>query len=692
MAGDEDGFSGIDPDQLAKTIQSLQKDQEKLKSSATWIKSSFERYGVETDPLTELLAIAGWSENQLPMLRRRHHLSIAEDEKYGHGYKGMVRIKESMVGQTKQSVANGKKLGDEFKEKLENGEDITPEMFADLRANKADADYVKSFYDVLGSRNLLWMSQEMGDRNSDVYKDDAAQREKDRKTIADTFGTYTKVAFEGKTSKEKQRAWNKWFDDSAVDEHFGFRPDRLTPLLRGGSHDKDFLVAFGDRVFQKDAKTNENQFLGNSGIGEGEWGKDGYEQLFDAISRNSEASGEWMDHNADGVQSMLYTTGPWKVDEPKERGVAFLNILQAGSVTLRKGNPALAEKNAARLIYENYQHSKGDMKGVHPIDGTSALYTSIMTSYWKDVEHSVTSPVSNDLWSGGKAWTDKSYFAGQDKKRAGLELSQEMWGALTVEAGRDPKGAGIIGALFQGYNQKMIAQENDINQDRTGDSVRYISAQKGMMQRFYYENMRTVGEQLGAERDKWVEDTNAFRDSLIDQVTGVAMGATGGAGMAGAKGAAIGAAYGMGSDILTGWIKEGVHVAAADAPAELRHQIAGVKKATIDTSWQTSYQDQANDLLREKNGGFDARYIPEVEVWKVDGSHETYTGNPKEYIKGDSSRNFLTKDGVVMDPGKMSPTQRTAYGEWLRDPAVVQKVYTPFSDGRNSWDWPGQNG
>lgn len=126
MMGEGDGFSGIDPDHLAGTIQSLQKDQEKLKSSATWIKSSFERYGVETEPLTELLAIAGWSENQLPMLRRRHHLSIAEDEKYGHGYKGMVRIKESMVGQTKQSQANGKKLGDEFKKKLENGEEITP--------------------------------------------------------------------------------------------------------------------------------------------------------------------------------------------------------------------------------------------------------------------------------------------------------------------------------------------------------------------------------------------------------------------------------------------------------------------------------------------------------------------------------------------------------------------------------------
>jgi hypothetical protein len=212
-----------------------------------------------------------------------------------------------------------------------------------------------------------------------------------------------------------------------------------------------------------------------------------------------------------------------------------------------------------------------------------------------------------------------------------------------------------------------------------------------MMNRFYFENMRQSAKELEGDRDEWVKDTNAFRDGLIDQVSGIAMGATGGAGLAGAKGAAIGAAYGMGSDILTGWIKEGAHVKASDAPAELRDQIEDVKKETIDTSWQKSYQDQANDLLRQKNGGFDKRYIPPVEVWKVDGSHETYSGDPAKYIKGDSTRNFLTKDGTVMEIDKMSGTQRTAYSEWLQDPAVVQKVYEPFADGRNAWDWPGQN-
>ncbi|MFC7513252.1 hypothetical protein ACFQV4_37135 [Streptomyces thermocarboxydus] len=113
-------------------------------------------------------------------------------------------------------------------------------MFAHLRANKADADYLKSFYEALGSRRLLWLSNDMGDRFNDQYKDHPEQREKDRLVIAETFGSFTKVAFEGKTTKEKQRLWNKWFDDSAMDEYEGFRPDRLTPFLKGETTTKTF--------------------------------------------------------------------------------------------------------------------------------------------------------------------------------------------------------------------------------------------------------------------------------------------------------------------------------------------------------------------------------------------------------------------------------------------------------------------
>ncbi|WKX70968.1 hypothetical protein [Streptomyces sp. XD-27] len=683
------GFSGIDPELLETTIASFKKDKDRLRASATSIKASFTRYGIDTKELVGLLAIAGWADDQLPMLQRRHHLAIAADKKYP-GRKGMVQIDEKLVGQTAQSQRNGKKLGDEFREKLESGGDITPEMFARLNEYRADGDYVKAFYDRLGPEWLNLLSLQMGDRMNDHYEDDPEQREKDRKVIADTFGTYTQVAFEGKSTKARQQAWDKWFDKFSIDEYDGFRPDRLTPFLKGGKHGKDFLVALGDRVYDKDRRTDENRWMEGDSNAPGEWSKDGYTQLLDAISKNPEAAGEWTDHNHEVVQHGLYNTGEnW----PSQREKAFFSVLSAGSVTLKRAHPRLAEKNAAWLIYENYKHRKGSLKGLHPIDGTGELYASIMTAYWKDVEYGITSPAGGDLWKGGKDWDERTFFKAQDGRRGGLEISRELWGEFMVEAGRDPQAAGVLGALFQGYEKKIAHQENNVDRDRsTPDSMRYLSSRKGLMMQFYFENMRTASGELEMDRDKWIAETNAYRDGLIDHATTVAMGGTAGAGMAGMKGAAIGIAYTMGSGILTGWIKEGFHVDEKDAPAELNRQIKEVEKATIDTSWQASYQRQANDLLaggQGRNGsGFDRHVIPEVTVRQVDGTEKVYSGDPGTYIKGDPDRNFLNRDGSIKE--SMTPTQRTAYSEWLQDPAVVHKIYEPFADGRNSWDWPGQ--
>ncbi|MFD5701363.1 hypothetical protein [Streptomyces lasiicapitis] len=702
MGNGGDGFSGIDPENLSKTISSLDKDQEKLKSSTAQIKASFERYGVETAPLTELMAIAGWAEKEIPMLRRRHHLSIAEDEKYGHGYKGMVQIKESMVGATKKSQADGKKLGEKFKEKLENGDEITPEMFADLRANRADADYIKSFYSEVGSKNLLLMSNEMGDRFNDQYKDHPEQREKDRQVIADTFGTFTKVAFEGKSPKAKQAAWNKWFDDSAPDEDFGFRPDFLTPLLKGGSHDKDFLVAFGDRVFQKDnqGKTDELQFFGKGGgLGEGEWGKDGYQQLFSAISHNNEASGEFVDHNYDFVQKSFYRTGPWQVDEPKDRGKAFFDMVNAGTVSLKEENPALAQKNTARILFDNYHHRNGkDTKGMHPIAGTQALYASIIAAYWEDMKHGVTSPTSNALWGGdikakgqekyedATKWSLQDYLRGQDKSRPGLEATEGFWRALVVEAARDPKAAGTISALFQVENSKMNAHEH-ATRESNKDAGSYEAMERGMMQQFYATSFKQTTTELEGDIDKWVADTNNFRGKIIDTAGDVALGATGGAGVAGVKGAAVGVAWGLGSGVATGWLKQMTKADENDAPEGLKDAFKGVKANTSDFSWQSDYQENANNAWIYRN-------VKEVTVVTYSRKGEAtktkqYTGDPKEYAKGDG--NFLDEGGEIKNPSDMTSAERTAYGKWLRDPAVVAAAWSEFSKGRNARDYPGQD-
>ncbi|MDT0417611.1 hypothetical protein RM574_19180 [Streptomyces sp. DSM 41982] len=683
------GFSGINPDKLAKTISSLDSDQKELRGSVSWIKSSFGQYGIDTEPLVQLGGIASWAEDQLPGLRRRLHLSIAEHTQYG--VKGYVRIDEAKVGAAKQSVADGKKAGEKWKDQIEKG-DISPEVFATLTANSADADYLKGFYDALGPQALSMLSLSMGDHMNERYKDDPKQREEDRKVLADTFGTYTRVAFEGKTAKQKQKAWNDWFD-GMKDGRDLFRPDLLTPLLPGGKQDKDFLVALGDRVFDsKNGKNaSETQWMGkNSGMSAGEWGKDSYAQLFQAIANNDEASGEWTDHNFDFVEKALYPAGPWRVDEPKERGEAFLSVLNAGAVKLHDTNPRLAEKNVAHLLFANHKHATGDMKGVAAIDGTSALFTSIITANFQSMSTSIASPVADQFWKGDK-WDYAKFLKSQDLGLSGVEVSPDLWSDMMVEAAKDAQGAGTISSLFAVQQERLGEQIESIRPGKgSEDMTRWLSAKQGFLDGFYADAMNKAEKSHKDDIDQWIADTNSFRDGVIDQVTGVAAGGLGGAGVAGVKGAAVGAIYGLATDTATGLLKDAFHVSEKDVPKDMMTDYKKMKAQVADTSWQATYRDIADRGLKH---GYDKVAYPDVTYRPVELSQDNHNvlGDPKSESAApkvhSEADNFLNKDGSVKPIEKMTPSQRTAYGEWLEKPAVVNNIWGDLEARRNVRDW-----
>ncbi|MGX1542316.1 hypothetical protein [Streptomyces adustus] len=703
MRADEGGgspgvFSGIDPDALKGTIDSVRRDQDTLQSRAAYYRTRLAYYGIGETELGDVLKVAAWARDELPMLKRRHHLSMTMENDPYPGFKGMVRIDESKVGRAAQSKDDGKQLAEDFKGKIDDGDLVPPEMFAALQANEADADYLNAFYQALGPRRLMWLSNEMGDRLNEHYKARPEEREKDRKIIAGTFGTYSKVAFEGETSKDKQRLWNKWFDDSAMDGDDVFRPDRLAPLLAGGSQDENFLVAFGDRVFSKDSKTSETRFFGTGGLGEGEWGKDNYQQLFSSIARNPEASGEWFDHNDEFALNALYPTGPWKVDEPKGRGKAFFDLLNSATVGLQKGNPVLAERNTARVLFDNYQHRNGsDTSGLHPIAGTQSLYASIITAYWADLEYAVTSPVSGSLWGSDvvaegeekfedpSKWNRQGFLKEQDVGRAGLEASAKLWRSLMEESARDPKAAGTLSALFQSYDNEQVNHAY-ATRENPADAGKYDSMKRGLMQQFYCEAFKATSAEVGEDVDKWIEDTNNFRASVIGTASDIAMGATGGAGLAGAKGAAVGVAWGLGQETLTGWITELAKVDASDVPAGLKSKFKDIKEAAVDFSWQSDYQKNASAALK-----FHRIESVTIATEGENGKRITrkYTGDPRSYANG--SGNFLNKDGEIIEVSKMTSSQRTAYGKWLQDPAVVSAVWPEFSTSRDARDYPGQD-
>ncbi|MFJ2260037.1 hypothetical protein ACIOKD_17115 [Streptomyces sp. NPDC087844] len=85
-------FSGIDPDALKATIDSVQRDQEKLQDRASYYKTELAYYGLGAEELQDILHVASWARDELPMLKRRHHLSMNMDNSPYSAFKGMVQI------------------------------------------------------------------------------------------------------------------------------------------------------------------------------------------------------------------------------------------------------------------------------------------------------------------------------------------------------------------------------------------------------------------------------------------------------------------------------------------------------------------------------------------------------------------------------------------------------------------------
>ena len=126
-------FSGIDPDRLKGTIDSVQRDQEKLEQSASYYKTELAWYGLGAEDLGAVLQVARWARDELPMLKRRYHLAQNLENVPYPGFDGMVQINEGAVSRAANTVATkAAKRATELAKK--NPEDLTPEELDELNA------------------------------------------------------------------------------------------------------------------------------------------------------------------------------------------------------------------------------------------------------------------------------------------------------------------------------------------------------------------------------------------------------------------------------------------------------------------------------------------------------------------------------------------------------------------------------
>ena len=145
-------FSGINPENLMRTIKDLESGSKTLHGVKSGYLSRFQRHGLDTSNLTEIAKIAGWVDDELPMLRRRQALAAAMELDQG-GFKAkakaMVQLREPIptVGEAREG---GKRLAEEVDKAGElDPSKAGPEFHRvaeELAKHKGDPDFTSAFY------------------------------------------------------------------------------------------------------------------------------------------------------------------------------------------------------------------------------------------------------------------------------------------------------------------------------------------------------------------------------------------------------------------------------------------------------------------------------------------------------------------------------------------------------------------
>ncbi|MFI0901884.1 hypothetical protein [Streptomyces sp. NPDC020983] len=141
-------FSGIDPVALNKMIASFDGDRTHLRERVSYWKGQFDQWGMDTQPLGELLGICGWLDDESPKLKRRENLAGVMDAGAGPGTH-MVQIPEPVAETSAQAQADGKKLALEFNANDGGNSKAGDQYHAlaqELLAHQDDPDFCSAFY------------------------------------------------------------------------------------------------------------------------------------------------------------------------------------------------------------------------------------------------------------------------------------------------------------------------------------------------------------------------------------------------------------------------------------------------------------------------------------------------------------------------------------------------------------------
>ncbi|MDQ1653005.1 MAG: hypothetical protein QOI35_2205 [Cryptosporangiaceae bacterium] len=668
-------FSSIDPVAIKAANDRIQSAGKTLADAAAGLKSDLERAGIPTDGVRRVAEIGSWVHDQLPMLRRRQNLAEAMSAQAGHVANGAIQgvvipgVPDSFLSGS-DANRKGQQLADRLMSELMDHEKLPPDLLSELQANSTDPDYMKGFYDKLGPDRLCIASQLV--MASDYYRDHGSEADAISAALGTGLATYSRTT-------PLDDAWmNRIAFPKDMPGGGQFQPEVLAFVLRGSSgaaFDPVFLRALGKKAFSMNIGPMQHRPT------VGSWQGDAYTQFTKTISENALASGWVFGDNLGKIQDASKTYA----GIPPERQRALANLIQAATITVRGVDPGLAQQNVAQLMFAlkaddaaaKPKDGEDPPPELHAYDSITKVYGEIAHTYFDDIAYSVTSLTPSKLALAGpdgksmKDFDELAFRNGGEPERAGLEVPPDLWTALMQEGMRDPTEAMKLAADFQGYDKRVKSEIYDLPADQAG----IASFEAGVMRTFYQQNFATVAKSFGDGIEKWVKDTNEARMQLIEAGFTL-VGAAAAPEEAGKQ--AIDFAKETLTDLSKDLLKGIIAVDENDVPASMKDQVDRFSQSEWDTSWQSIYAEDGRDAAeRFLAGQPDA--IPPVSG----PDKKQITADPHQFINGDPARNFLSDDGKsIREISDMSPAQAAAFSEWLRNPAVVAKIFPKFQAGQ----------
>jgi hypothetical protein len=642
-ASDGGGFQGINPSELQQLMKSMTGGVSGAQPVAGSYIGQFSRLGLDTSPITKLLADYSWATTQQPMLQRRYSLASHQpsgDFTDGWTSEGAGTLLYTTTGAAKAAGTSDAKNMQAALD-ARNWKAIQAQLNA-MSQNGGDADYMAAFFSQLGPSGLYALS---------MYARGAGGKGNDQMVQEIVGSGLASASFEMPLSmKYLQGIEPKDPPLGYVTAEMpgGFDTGSLAPFLTEGQFSDQWLQTISPAVLYQ---------AGSIESPGGEGPPPGYDAIFTAISNSPGFAAKFYQQNASQLNN--YMTDP-VLYHYLANGQGFGKFLESATIPpAGETNTRPFTANATALV-----QLFGDADS--PIDTSSAVrqaMAAMATNYWGDLTGTVTAAAPG---------------AGST-----MGLSAKEWGMFVQTSMKDQTAAAFLLTYYASWNADQKPDFLNTGGD-AGDNANtplnagyWHNASLGALDYFFASNYAAATAGQPEEANKVTEiAVGAFSAGASALLTSALFGPE--AGVMELLGEAGKDAFSSASEeslkTVLGLLADGGDDASDGSDAK--------KLDSGLTAAADRWSDAANNMWTQSGSApGNPKFLVEAGYKQgyVEYNGVKWTGDPAPYEQ-QYGGSFLNADGSMKttDEIQQDPKALAAYNAWLQDPAVSATLGPEF--------------